>query len=143
MWQKKGKIWALCLNSLALPQSCHYLELEPGNNAGLDTNRKGVCHSLTKGIHIMRKIIMAAAIATSALGLAACSGETATETEEAADAMAADAEANADAAVEGAAEATDAAAEATEAAADATVAAAEGAADAAEATADEAMKAAE
>ena len=44
----------------------------------------------------MRKIILAAAIATSALGLAACSESTETETEEAVDAMAADAEAAGD-----------------------------------------------
>ena len=40
----------------------------------------------------MRKIILAAAIATSALGLAACSENAETETEEAVDAMAADAD---------------------------------------------------
>ena len=54
----------------------------------------------------MRKIVLAAAIATSALGLAAC-GETAEQAGETVDAMAADAEANAEAAgdaVEGAAE---------------------------------------
>jgi hypothetical protein len=112
--------------------------------------KKGCVTFADKGFHTMRKIILAAAIATSALGLAACSGETAGETAEAADAMAADAEANADAAVEAAGEATEAAGEATEAAgeavegaADATAAAATDAADAAEATADEAMKAAE
>ncbi len=44
----------------------------------------------------MRKIVMAAAIATSALGLAACS-ETADEAGDMDDAMVADTEANADA----------------------------------------------
>ena len=63
----------------------------------------------------MRKFVLAAAIATSALGLAACQ-ETADSAGETVDAMAADAEANAEAAgeaVEGAA------AEADEAAANA------------------------
>ena len=45
----------------------------------------------------MRKFVLAAAVATSVLGLAACS-ETATEAGETVDAMAADAEANAEAA---------------------------------------------
>lgn len=40
----------------------------------------------------MRKIILAAAIATSALGLAACSENAETETDEAVDAIAADAD---------------------------------------------------
>lgn len=44
----------------------------------------------------MRKIILAAAVATSALGLAACSNNTEAETDEAVVAMEADAEANAD-----------------------------------------------
>lgn len=87
----------------------------------------------------MRKIILAAAIATSALGLAAC-GETATETGETVDAMAADAEVNADAAVEGAEAAVDATAEEV---ADATAEGAEAAADAAAAVAAEAEAAAE
>lgn len=69
-----------------------------------------------QGIEIMRKIVLAAAIATSALGLAAC-GETAEQADETADAMAADAEANAEAVEEAADEAADATAEA---AADAT-----------------------
>lgn len=72
----------------------------------------------------MRKIILAAAIATSALGLAAC-GETAKETDDMGEAMAADAEANAEA-VEATAEEAGAAMEATgeEVAADAEAAAA-------------------
>jgi hypothetical protein len=89
--------------------------------------------SLKKDFITMRKIVLAAAIATSALGLAACSGETATETEEAVDAMAADAEANADAAAEGAEAAADAAAEGAE---DAAAAAADAAAEGADAVAD-------
>jgi hypothetical protein len=59
-------------------------------------------HSLNFKDIIMRKIILAAAIATSALGLAAC-GETANEAGDLDEAMAADAEANAEA-VEAAAE---------------------------------------
>lgn len=70
----------------------------------------------------MRKIILAAAIATSVFGLAACSDNAETETEEAVDAMAADAEANADGtgeAIEGAVTGTAAEVEAdAEAAAD-------------------------
>lgn len=74
----------------------------------------------------MRKIVLAAAIATSALGLAAC-GETAEQAGDLDEAMAADAEANAEA-VEAAAD--EAAAEVDAAAADAANAADEAAADA-------------
>ncbi len=45
----------------------------------------------------MRKIILAAAVATSALGLAACSNNAERETDEAVEAIEADAEVNADA----------------------------------------------
>ena len=61
----------------------------------------------------MRKIVLAAAVAASALGLAACS-ETADSAAETADAMAADAEANTDAMVEATDEAADATAEAVD-----------------------------
>ncbi|MGQ7830014.1 hypothetical protein [Altererythrobacter sp. Z27] len=77
-----------------------------------------------QGIKPMRKIVLAAAVAVSALGLAACS-ETAEEAGETADAMAADAEANADAAVEATEEAVDATAEAAAEATDTAEAAAE------------------
>lgn len=89
----------------------------------------------------MRKIILAAAIATSALGLAACSGETATT--ETTDEMAADAEANADAMPAEGETAVEAAADATVDAAEATADAATAAADAAAATAEAATEAAE
>jgi hypothetical protein len=82
-----------------------------------------------KGIHTMRKIILAAAIATSALGLAACSEKAETETVEATDAMAADAEAAGDAVADSAEGAADATTDGVEAAAD-------NAADAAAETAD-------
>lgn len=70
----------------------------------------------------MRKIILAAAIATAALGLSACSNNTETEGEETVEAMNADAEANLDSAgesiedtaVEGTQEIKDAAAEAAD-----------------------------
>ncbi|MDA0820122.1 MAG: hypothetical protein O3C52_04795 [Proteobacteria bacterium] len=75
----------------------------------------------------MRKIVLAAAFATSALGLAACS-ETADSAAETEDAMAADAEANTDAMVE----ATDEAAAET---ADETAEAVDGAVEGAEAAA--------
>ncbi len=56
-----------------------------------------------KGTHLMRKIILAAAIATAALGLSACSNKTEAEADETVEAMNADAEASADegAAIEG------------------------------------------
>lgn len=72
----------------------------------------------------MRKIILAAAVAGSALGLAACS-ETADQAGETVDAMAADTEANAEAVAGAAAEAGEAvegaAADTAEAAEDAAV----------------------
>jgi hypothetical protein len=77
----------------------------------------------------MRKIILAAAIATSALGLAACGNEAETETDETVEAMTTDADAADNAGEE--IEAT-----VTEGAAD-VEAAAEGAADNAVKTADE------
>jgi hypothetical protein len=130
LWQKYGKIWARRLIPLVTPQFCHYLGCEPD-----DTNRSrrpltsGGVFFAAKGIYTMRKIILAAAIATSALGLAACTEKAETETGEATDAMAADAEA-----------AGDAVADSAETAADATTTgvedAAENAADAAEETAD-------
>jgi hypothetical protein len=92
----------------------------------------GAFHSHKEGRHTMRKIILAAAIATSALGLAACSQQTETKTEEAVDAMAADAEAATDAAVEGAQDAAAASAEGVEAAADKAAETAEAAMKAAE-----------
>ena len=88
-----------------------------------------------QGIELMRKIVLAAAIATSALGLAACS-ETADTAGETADAMAADAEANADAMADAAGEAADATAEAATEAADAV----EGAVEEAAAEAEEAAE---
>lgn len=66
---------------------------------------------------IMRKFVLAAAIATSALGLAACS-ETAEQAGETVDAMAADTEANAEAAGEMADEMADDAAESVDGVAD-------------------------
>ena len=84
-----------------------------------------------QGFEIMRKIVLAAAIATSALGLAACS-ETAEEAGEAVDAMAADAEANAEAVADAAGEAADATAEAAGDAAEAVEGAVEEATEAAE-----------
>ncbi len=72
----------------------------------------------------MRKIVLAAAVAGSALGLAACS-ETAEQAGETAEAMAADTEANVEAMAEEAGDAVEGAAEAVEDAA-------EGAAEAAE-----------
>ncbi|MEO0642085.1 MAG: hypothetical protein AAFY47_01545 [Pseudomonadota bacterium] len=93
-----------------------------------------------QGIFIMRKLVIATAIATS-LGLVACS-ESAEQAGETVDAMAADAEANAEAAGAMAGEAAEATGEAAEGAAEATGEAAEGAADAtkeaAEAATDEA-----
>ena len=83
-----------------------------------------------QGFCTMRKFVLAAAIATSALGLAACS-ETAEQAGETVDAMAADAEANAEAAGEMVGEAAEATGEAVEGAADATGEAVEGAAEAA------------
>jgi len=65
-----------------------------------------------QGFELMRKIVLAAAIAGSALGLAACS-EAADEADAAADAMAADAEAVAE---EATAEVADAAEEVADAA---------------------------
>jgi hypothetical protein len=145
MWRKNGKNWAPRLISLVSPHFRHYLSLEPGDQTPVSTLPcKGMRVSFAEeGMHTMRKIILAAAIATSALGLAACSGETATETEEAVDAMAADAEANADAAAEGAEAAVDATAEGAEAAAEGAADAATEAADAAAATAEAATEAAE
>lgn len=90
----------------------------------------------------MRKFVLAAAIATSALGLAACS-ETADSAGETVDAMAADAEANAEAAGEMAGEAADATTEAAEGAADATGEAAGDAADAVDGAVEEATAKAE
>ena len=89
----------------------------------------------------MRKIVLAAAIATSAFGLAACS-ETTEAAGETVDAMAADAEANAEAAGEMAGEMAGEAADAAEGAADAAGEAAEGAADAAGEAVDGAAEAA-
>ena len=86
-----------------------------------------------QGIELMRKIVLAAAIAGSALGLAACA-ETADQADETADAMAADAEANAEAMTDAAGEAADAMAEGAEEAADAM---AEGAEEASDAMAEE------
>ena len=88
-----------------------------------------------QGFELMRKIVLAAAIAGSALGLAACS-EAADEAADAADAMAADAEAVAE-------EATAEAGEAMEAAGDAVEGAAEEAADAVEGAVEEVTEAAE
>jgi hypothetical protein len=84
----------------------------------------------------MRKIVLAAAIATSALGLAAC-GETANEASDMADAMAADAESISDEATAMTEEGAEAAAAEGAAASDAAGAVA----DAAEAAAAEAEKA--
>jgi hypothetical protein len=127
-----------------LPQFCHYLRPEPVREKPVSTlSRKGRVSFVEEGIHTMRKIILAAAIATSALGLAACSEKTETETGEAVDAMAADAEAATDTAVEGAEAAADATAEGAEAAADAAADTAEATADAAADVAAEAEKAAE
>ena len=81
----------------------------------------------------MRKFVLAAAIATSALGLAAC-GETADSVEGTDEAMAADAEAISEDATATGEEAADATAEAAEGAADAVEEAAEEAAADAEAT---------
>lgn len=88
-----------------------------------------------QGFELMRKIVLAAAIAGSALGLAACS-ETAEQAGETADAMAADAEANVEAMAEGAEGAVDAMAEGAEEAGDAMAEAAEDAAETAEAAVD-------
>lgn len=106
-------------------------------------SRKGRVSFVEEGIHTMRKIILAAAIATSALGLAACSETTETEAGEAVDAAATDAAAATDTAVEGAEAAADATAEGAEAAADAAADTAEATADAAADVAAEAEKAAE
>lgn len=87
-----------------------------------------------QGIEIMRKIVLAAAIATSALGLAAC-GETADSVSETGDAMAADAESIADEATAAGEEVADAAGEAADATAEAAGDAADATAEAADAAA--------
>lgn len=81
-----------------------------------------------QGFELMRKIVLAAAIAGSALGLAACS-EAADEAADAADAMAADAEAVAE---EATAEVADAAEEVADAAEEAVEEVTEAAEEAAE-----------
>lgn len=116
---------------------CHISAIIEGGEGGGQTNRLRVDQALDshadtlveEEFFIMRKFVLAAVVATSALGLAAC-GETADKAGETVDAMAADAEANAEAAgemVEGAADAT------TEAAGDAADATSEAAGDAADA----------
>lgn len=83
-----------------------------------------------KGIFIMRKIVLAAAVATSALGLAAC-GETADAVADTGEAIAADAGSVVEAGTDAVGDAAEATGDAVEGAADATTEAAEGAADAA------------
>jgi hypothetical protein len=113
-----------------LPQFRHYLQREPEQTKPVAVLFcKKARHLPEEGFQPMRKIILAAALATSALGLAACSQKAENETSEAVEAMAADAEAATDAAAEGAEAAADASAEGVEAAADKAAEAAEAAAD--------------
>lgn len=129
-----------------MPQFGHYLEGQSrGSQSGFGVRPEEQATRVLfveQGIEIMRKIVLAAAIATSALGLAAC-GETADSVSETGDAMAADAESIAEDATAAGEEAVDAAGEAADAtgeaageAADATVEAAENAAAEAEAMVD-------
>lgn len=90
----------------------------------------------------MRKIILAAAVATSALGLAAC-GETAEKAGEMGDAMAADATSVVEEGTEAVGDAADATTEAAGEAADATTEAAGEASDAVTGAAEDAVAAAE
>jgi hypothetical protein len=145
---KYGRKWAeigrVRLNLLALPHFGHYLRRRVGvrHSAWRDPAKWDVLFPLAEqGIQFMRKIILAAAIATSALGLAACQ-ETAKEAGETADAMAADAEANADAATEAVTEGAEAAGETVEAAGEAAAEGVEAAKESAEAAAETATDAA-
>jgi hypothetical protein len=118
-------------NSLAVPQSCHYLRRwnsPRGFRAPQRTTKQGIVAArfanCSRNDITMRKIILAAAIAGAAFSVSACSDKTADAASETADSAAADASANADAATSAV---TDAAADATsatsEAATDATSAA--------------------
>jgi hypothetical protein len=115
-----------------LPQFRHYLPAKSCETAFRAKSR----YLPEKGFQPMRKITLAAAIATSALGLAACSGTAENEPGEAVAAMAADAEAADDAAEDGGEAAAATGDESAEAAA-------EKAADAAQAAADKAAEAGE
>jgi len=95
LWQDCGE-YALCA-AAARPR----FVTEPDHqNTGLRVLGEGACHLQDKGPHAMRKIILAAAVATAALGLSACSNNTEAEADETVEAMNADAEANLDSAGE-------------------------------------------
>ena len=129
---QQGGLQGCGVVSISNSQATHYGAALPARKHYHSRVTFSLKLALKQGIIIMRKIIFAAAIATSALGLAACS-ETATEADDMADAMAADADAMAEEATMMGDDAMDDAMEASDATADEISEAAEQAAAEAEA----------
>ncbi|WP_370183738.1 hypothetical protein [Alteriqipengyuania sp.] len=99
--QKRAKKRRTAQIGLAMTHSGHYLPNQKPPRRGFQPVAYPAAGPLLKGTTIMRKIVLASAIAVSALGLAACSEETTDAAEETVEGAAADTEANLEAAGEG------------------------------------------